>query len=67
LLARSQPGRLELAWPSWAEGAALWFATNLALPVLWQRATNAVVTTNGEASVPITPGSGTRFFRLQGP
>ncbi len=55
-----------LAWPGWAAGNALQFATNLAPPVLWLALTNAPVFTNDEWRVTLPAmTNGQRFFRLQ--
>jgi PKD domain/Ig-like domain from next to BRCA1 gene len=63
----SQPGVgvLTLSWPTWAAGYTLYSTTNLAPPIVWSPATDAVLSTNGGhimATLPTT--SSTRFFRL---
>jgi autotransporter-associated beta strand protein len=58
---------LTLAWP--AEGFfVVYSATNLASPVVWTRATNEPVLTNGLWTLPLQGATnGQRFYRLQTP
>jgi hypothetical protein len=67
MLANAGSGALNLSWPAWASDWSLYFTTNLNPPVVWHYATNVVGSNAGRFNVTITPGSGTRFFRLGAP
>jgi uncharacterized protein (DUF608 family) len=57
--------QLRLSWPAWATGYALYAATNLATPIQWQVATNAVQSSNGALWVDLSTTNRPRqFFRL---
>jgi hypothetical protein len=60
-------GALVVNWPGWASDWLLWAATNLAPPVAWSVVTNAVGNSNGQFTVTLLVGPGTRFFRLASP
>lgn len=57
-----------LAWPGWAAGYALEFATNLTPPVAWTPLTNAPTLISNEwwLTLPFAT-NGQRYFRLQVP
>jgi hypothetical protein len=57
---------LTLTWPGYGVGFALFTATNLASPVVWNPATNtlALVSNQWQAVLPPTDGN-VRFYRLR--
>jgi hypothetical protein len=64
-ISQTGAGAVALSWPAWATGYTLYSTTNLAPPVVWSLATDAVLSTNGGhimATLPAT--SSTKFFRL---
>jgi hypothetical protein len=56
-----------VSWPGWAGGLHLYAATNLTPPVAWQLVTNAVVSSNGQSVIALSPTNQVQFFRLQSP
>ena len=60
-------GNISLTWPTWASDWTLYYATNLAAPVVWSPATNTVGTNNGQFNATIPANTGMRFFRLGAP
>lgn len=58
---------LNFYWSGWANDWGLYYATNLASPVIWLPMTNVAGSNNGrfQITVPISPGA--RFFRLSTP
>jgi hypothetical protein len=66
LTLNSQPVTLNISWPQDASYFALYSATNLTAPVVWTRATNEPVLSNGVWLVPFPAANqGERFYRLQ--
>jgi len=62
---RSADG-IALSWPQASGVFTLYATTNLAPPVIWQPATNAVTYVNGQWQTSIAPvDQGTQFYRLQ--
>lgn len=59
-------GQLLLSWPAWASNYSIYYATNLAHPVIWLLLTNQPVSVNGNQSIvfPTTNGAA-RFYRLK--
>ena len=56
---------VNVAWTNTATGFVLKTTTNLAPPVLWTTATNAVVNTNGQFVVTLSTAIGNRFYVLR--
>ncbi|MCL4789490.1 MAG: hypothetical protein KJ070_22320, partial [Verrucomicrobia bacterium] len=67
LAIESAAGQTTLSWPDTAPGYRLEATTNLTAPAFWQLVTNAVVQTNGQFRVPVTPFESQQFFRLRAP
>lgn len=58
-------GQIGLSWPLYADVMTVWSATNLEPPVVWSRATDATLTTNGAAiTATLSATNSIRFFRL---
>lgn len=55
---------LNIFWPGWAAGWALYFATNLTPPVIWLPVTNAIGSNNGQFNLTLPMDSANLFFRL---
>jgi hypothetical protein len=68
LSAASGSGVLQLGWPAWGAGYALYSATNLTPPVTWMPVTNEPALNNNlwRAAVPLGT-NGQHFFHLQTP
>jgi hypothetical protein len=60
-------GTLQLSWPVWAGGFALYSTTNLTPPVTWSLEPATPFLTNGQLSVNIKPELEMQFFRLLQP
>ena len=60
-------GQFTLAWPAWAQNCHLYTTTNLAPPISWSRATNAVCTNGADCNIIVPIASGVRFFQLRTP
>ncbi len=58
----SNANMLILNWPASGVGFSLYAATNLAPPVQWVRATNAVVLTNNQWQAALSTNTATAFF-----
>jgi hypothetical protein len=60
-------GKFTISWPAWGTNWGLWSATNLAPPITWSPVTNAIGGSDGQSSVTLPIGTGSRFFRLTSP
>ena len=61
-------GSLMITWPTNTPGYVLKSATNLNVPVIWTTVTSpSPVVINGQYVLTISVGSGSQYFRLQGP
>ena len=59
-------GGLVLSWPTTGVGFALYAATNLVPPVVWNLVTNAPALVNNQWQISLPPGSDDAlFYRLQ--
>jgi PKD repeat protein len=65
--APSAPGTMALTWPAWAQNCHLYTTTNLAPPISWSPATNAVTTNGGNCCVIVPVSSTSRFFQMRNP
>jgi hypothetical protein len=65
VLALTSTPALTLKWPTNASGYHVQYATNLALPINWQRLSGNPTTNGGNLQQPVGQGLGSRaFFRL---
>jgi hypothetical protein len=66
IAAVARPGDVQISWPAWAAGLALWCTDDLEPPVTWAPVTNALSNTNGEMTVtaPVVE-QGRKFFQLR--
>ena len=60
-------GMVNLSWPQWASGLALYSATNLAPPVSWSPVSGTSVNSNGMVTLSVPLTNANCFYRLQSP
>ena len=63
----SGTGMVNLSWPQWASGLALYSSTNLAPPVSWSLVTGTLVNSNGWVILSAPLINTNCFYRLQSP
>lgn len=61
-----ESGRIVIRWPVSTISYVLEYTHNLAAPAVWSPAAEVPVFNGTQATVTITPGSGTVFYRLRG-
>jgi alpha-galactosidase len=59
--------QLLLSWPGWATGYWAYSASNLNMPIQWQRLTNLPQSTGGVLGLLLPLGNDRQFFRLGAP